>query len=62
MVGQQAAGTVFMFLTVDDIQTRYHQYLTAGVHFVELPTIKPHAMVAVFLDVTGNRWDLIQAA
>jgi catechol 2,3-dioxygenase-like lactoylglutathione lyase family enzyme len=60
LVGQQAAGKVFMFLTVDDVQACYGQYLAAGVHFVEPPITKPHGAVAVFLDVAGNRWDLIQ--
>jgi uncharacterized glyoxalase superfamily protein PhnB len=60
LVGRQAAGKVWMYLTVDDIQTQYQQYRAAGVVFEQAPTVKPHGTVAVFLDIAGNRWDLIQ--
>jgi predicted enzyme related to lactoylglutathione lyase len=59
-VGAQAAGKVLLFLTVNDIQLSYQRYLAAGVRFIEPPTLKPHGTVAIFLDVSGNRWDLIQ--
>jgi catechol 2,3-dioxygenase-like lactoylglutathione lyase family enzyme len=60
LVGRQAAGKVWMYLTVDNIETQYQQYRAAGVVFEQAPTLKPHGTVAVFLDIAGNRWDLIQ--
>ncbi len=58
-VGDQFAGRVGLFLRVDDFDTRYERMREAGVAFVGEPRHEPYGDVAVFLDVAGNRWDLI---
>lgn len=58
-VGDQFAGRVGLFLRVDDFDTRYERMREAGVAFVGEPRQEPYGDVAVFLDVAGNRWDLI---
>lgn len=61
-IGEQAGGRVFLFLRTDDFD-RDHAAMTAkGVTFVRPPTAQPYGKVAVFLDLYGNRWDLIQFA
>jgi catechol 2,3-dioxygenase-like lactoylglutathione lyase family enzyme len=59
-VGDQAGGRVFLFLRTDDFDRDYAAYLAAGVEFVRPPAIQPYGKVAVFLDLYGNRWDLIE--
>lgn len=58
-VGDQFAGRVGLFLRVDDFQAAYDRMLEAGVQFVGEPRHEPYGHVAVFLDVAGNRWDLL---
>jgi catechol 2,3-dioxygenase-like lactoylglutathione lyase family enzyme len=58
-VGEQFAGRVGMFLRVDDFEASYERMLAAGVEFVGEPRQEPYGRVAVFLDVAGNRWDLL---
>ncbi len=58
-VGDQFAGRVGLFLRVDDFQASYDRMLAAGVEFVGEPREEPYGHVAVFLDVAGNRWDLL---
>ena len=58
-VGQQFAGRVGMFLRVDDFDTTYERMVAAGVQFVSVPRDEPYGRVAVFLDLEGNRWDLL---
>lgn len=59
-VGDQAGGRVFLFLETDDFR-RDHQAMTAaGVEFVRAPSEQPYGTVAVFVDLYGNRWDLVQ--
>lgn len=59
-IGHQAGGRVFLFLHTDDF-ARDHRALTArGVRFCEAPRHEPYGTVAVFEDLYGNRWDLIQ--
>ncbi len=48
-----------LFLRVDDFEAAYLRMVTAGVRFVSAPREEPHGRVAVFLDLEGNRWDLI---
>ena len=62
-VGQQGAGRVWLFLQTDDF-ARDHARLSAaqGITFEEDPRHEPYGTVAVFRDVFGNRWDLIQPA
>ena len=59
VVGQQHAGRVGFFLRVDDFAARYDRMLAAGVEFVRPPRREPYGQVAVFLDIAGNRWDLL---
>jgi len=58
-VGRQAAGRVGFFLTVDDFDAAYERMTAAGVRFVMQPRPEPYGRVAVFLDVAGNKWDLL---
>jgi predicted enzyme related to lactoylglutathione lyase len=59
IVGQQFAGRVGMFLRVDDFDTAYQRMEAAGVRFVSPPRDEPYGRLAVFLDLEGNRWDLL---
>ncbi len=59
MVGQQFAGRVGMFLRVDDFDAAYQAMVGAGVRFVSTPRDEPYGRLAVFLDLEGNRWDLL---
>jgi catechol 2,3-dioxygenase-like lactoylglutathione lyase family enzyme len=58
-VGDQFAGRVGLFLRVDDFRAEYDRMREAGVEFVTQPREEPYGQVAVFLDVSGNRWDLL---
>jgi catechol 2,3-dioxygenase-like lactoylglutathione lyase family enzyme len=58
-VGDQVAGRVGFFLRVDDFPAAYERMRKAGVDFVTAPRSEPYGRVAVFLDVAGNRWDLL---
>lgn len=58
-VGNQMAGRVGFFLTVDDFDEAYEHMVAYGVTFVSEPRIEPYGTVAVFLDLAGNRWDLL---
>jgi catechol 2,3-dioxygenase-like lactoylglutathione lyase family enzyme len=59
-VGDQAGGRVFLFLGTDDFWRDYRRLSAAGVHFVRPPTEAPYGTVAVFEDLYGNRWDLVE--
>ncbi|HEU4671186.1 MAG TPA: VOC family protein [Dyella sp.] len=59
-VGRQAGGRVFLFLRTDDFRRDYRRMLAAGVTFRETPREEPYATVAVFEDLYGNPWDLLQ--
>src|SRR5258708_6324944 len=59
IVGRQFAGRVGMFLRVDDFKTAYQRMVAASVRFVSPPRDEPYGRVAVFLDLEGNRWDLL---
>src|SRR5947208_6740895 len=58
-IGQQVAGRVGFFLRVDDFQVAYDRMVAGGVEFVTEPRAEPYGRVAVFLDIAGNRWDLL---
>jgi catechol 2,3-dioxygenase-like lactoylglutathione lyase family enzyme len=58
-VGDQAAGRVGFFLHVDDFDAAYRRMTDAGVTFVRPSRTEPYGRVAVFLDIAGNRWDLL---
>jgi catechol 2,3-dioxygenase-like lactoylglutathione lyase family enzyme len=59
VVGKQAADRVGFFLHVDDFGAAYARMASAGVRFVTAPRTEPYGRVAVFLDIAGNKWDLI---
>ena len=61
-VGDQTGGRVFLFLRTDDFKRDYKAYRARGVHFVEKPRREKYGTVAVFEDLYGNLWDLIQPA
>ena len=58
-VGDQYAGRVGLFLRVDDFEAARQRMLDLGVEFVSEPRDMPYGQVAVFVDVAGNRWDLL---
>jgi catechol 2,3-dioxygenase-like lactoylglutathione lyase family enzyme len=60
-IGNQTGGRVFLFLGTDDFWRDYHAMVAAGIHFVRPPKIESYGTVAVFADLYGNLWDLIQA-
>jgi catechol 2,3-dioxygenase-like lactoylglutathione lyase family enzyme len=60
-IGNQTGGRVFMFLSTDDFQRDYDRLTAAGVTFVRPPSSAPYGTVAVFEDLYGNRWDLVQS-
>jgi catechol 2,3-dioxygenase-like lactoylglutathione lyase family enzyme len=59
-VGDQSGGRVFLFLNTTDFWSDYRRYVAAGVRFVRPPREEPYGTVAVFLDLCGNQWDLIE--
>jgi catechol 2,3-dioxygenase-like lactoylglutathione lyase family enzyme len=59
-VGNQAGGRVFLFLSTDDFWRDHRRMTAAGVHFVRPPSVAPYGTVAVFEDLYGNRWDLVE--
>jgi len=62
VVGRQAAGRVGFFLHVEDFDAAYARMAAADVQFVKSPRTEPYGRVAVFLDIAGNKWDLIGPA
>lgn len=58
-VGDQTAGRVGFFLRVDDFDASYARMVEAGVRFLGEPRSEPYGRVVVFLDIAGNRWDLL---
>lgn len=61
-VGDQAGGRVFLFLATDDFDRDHAAFTVAGVEWVRPPADQPYGRVAVWQDLYGNRWDLIQFA
>jgi len=61
-VGDQTGGRVGFFLYTEDFDADRRRMLDAGVHFEEEPRHEPYGTVAVFRDLYGNRWDLLQPA
>ena len=59
-IGNQAGGRVFLFLNSDDFWRDYNAMLARGIRFVREPKQADYGMVAVFEDLYGNRWDLLQ--
>ena len=61
-IGNQTGGRVFLFLYTNDFDRDYRLYRERGVRFVRPPSVEPYGTVAVFEDVYGNKWDLIEPA
>jgi len=59
-IGDQSGGRVFLFLETDDFARDHLAYTQGGIRFVEAPRHEPYGIVAVFEDLYGNRWDLIE--
>jgi lactoylglutathione lyase len=59
-IGNQTGGRVFLFLETDDFARDYETYKARGVDFVRPPSVESYGTVAVFEDICGNRWDLLQ--
>jgi len=59
-IGRQSGGRVFLFLSTDDFWRDYNEMLSVGIRFVREPKEAPYGTVAVFEDLYGNLWDLIQ--
>jgi catechol 2,3-dioxygenase-like lactoylglutathione lyase family enzyme len=59
-IGNQTGGRVFLFLHTDDFAADHARYVEAGVRFIEEPRHEAYGRVAVFEDLYGNRWDLVQ--
>lgn len=60
LVGNQTGGRVFLFLQTDDFWRDYNRFAAAGVRFVRPPSEESYGTVAVFEDLYGNLWDLLQ--
>ena len=60
-VGNQGGGRVFLFLLTDDFSASYAHMQAQGVKFTEEPRTEAYGRVVVFLDLYGNKWDLVQA-
>ena len=61
-IGDQAGGRVFLFLHTDDFSRDYEAMRSRGVRFLEAPRQEAYGTVAVFEDLYGNKWDLLQPA
>lgn len=61
-IGNQAGGRVFLFLQTDDFERDHRTMIDAGIRFVREPKRAPYGTVAVFEDLYGNLWDLVQFA
>lgn len=59
-IGNQAGGRVFLFLRTDDFDRDHAAMLARGIVFIRPPKAAPYGTVAVFEDLYGNKWDLVQ--
>ncbi len=59
-IGNQTGGRVFLFLYTDNIARDFQAFKAKGVEFVREPKLQPYGTVAVFKDIYGNLWDLLQ--
>jgi catechol 2,3-dioxygenase-like lactoylglutathione lyase family enzyme len=62
VIGKQAAGRVGFFLQVEDFEAAFARMTSRGVQFLTGPRTEPYGRVAVFLDIAGNKWDLLGPA
>ena len=59
-IGRQTGGRVFLFLNTDDFWRDYNEMVANGIKFVREPKVAPYGTVAVFEDLYGNLWDLLE--
>lgn len=59
-IGNQAGGRVFLFLRTDDFWRDYERMLAEGIEFIREPKVQDYGTVAVFKDLYGNQWDLLE--
>ena len=59
-IGNQTGGRVFLFLDTDDFHRDYHDFMAKGIKFIREPIKEEYGVVAVFEDLYGNLWDLIE--
>lgn len=59
-IGNQAGGRVFLFLATDDFDRDHAAFTAAGIKWVRPPVVQPYGKVAVFADIYGNLWDLVE--
>ena len=59
-IGNQSGGRVFLFLNTDDFWRDYNEMVSKGIEFVRKPKVEDYGTVAVFKDLYGNQWDLLQ--
>ena len=59
-IGNQTGGRVFLFLNTDDFWRDYNEMVSRGIRFVREPKVEPYGTVAVFEDLYGNLWDLLE--
>ncbi len=59
-IGDQTGGRVFLFLHTDDFWRDYHALRARGLQFTEEPRRESYGTVAIFVDLYGNRWDLLE--
>ncbi len=60
VIGNQTGGRVFLFLSTDDFWRDYHNMSARGIKFIREPSVAEYGTVAVFEDLYGNLWDLVQ--
>lgn len=61
-IGNQTGGRVFLFLYTDDFWRDYNAYQAKGLRFIRAPKTESYGTVAVFEDICGNQWDLVEPA
>jgi catechol 2,3-dioxygenase-like lactoylglutathione lyase family enzyme len=59
-IGNQTGGRVFLFLRTDDFEDDYNNYVAKGINFIRPPKTEDYGTVAVFEDLYGNLWDLVE--
>lgn len=59
-IGNQTGGRVFLFLNTDDFWRDYNEMVAKGIKFIRAPKEESYGLVAVFEDLYGNMWDLLQ--
>ncbi len=59
-IGNQTGGRVFLFLNTDDFWRDYNEMIAKGINFIRPPKEESYGLVAVFEDLYGNLWDLLQ--